>query len=567
MPLKISSGYPLTGGGMMTALAPPDGRRPFVGESAFGEQDAPIFHGRAAEERRVAELWTESRFTVLHGGAGVGKTSLLCAGVIPALKAEGAHVLPAADISHRPSFPLAALPEHNVFRLAVLASWYTRASPVHISEITAGAFLRKHRRSDRLGHRLPVLGAIDGAEGLLRTSQRHEQDRRDFLDELATAMKEIPDLHLLLVVREDAVDEAVDLAGRLGQAGPAVHRLGPLTPEAAHQAIAAPLEGAGTSRQAVARALVRELRTVRSAGRVQRIARIEPAMLQIVCARLWEELSADTEIAAEHLCAEVNRVLADFCASSLATIVADQSLRYETVLSGFRSAFGGPQGRAGIPEQRLYKDVPKAVVDAAQDCHLVRARVHDKGRYFELLHPRLMDPIRELAEGAVPIHRPGPQARLRQAHRALSAGDPELARRHAEATIRACGEGDLRLVADARTFLGDIAWEEGYTETALGRYQEAAEIFEAVPDNAAVGWQLAGIGRILLPSDPAEAVRHLQAAASRLPHELSVQTALGRALFQSGRKRAARAVLEGVLGRDRENREALRATRAMTGIG
>ncbi|MCP9950462.1 tetratricopeptide repeat protein [Actinomadura madurae] len=98
-------------------------------------------------------------------------------------------------------------------------------------------------------------------------------------------------------------------------------------------------------------------------------------------------------------------------------------------------------------------------------------------------------------------------------------------------------------------------------------YREAAAIFEAVPDNAAVGWLLAGIGRVLLPSDPGEAVRQLQAAASRLPHELSVQTALGQALWRSGRTHAARAVFEDVLGHDSKNREALDAKRAMTGAG
>lgn len=97
-------------------------------------------------------------------------------------------------------------------------------------------------------------------------------------------------------------------------------------------------------------------------------------------------------------------------------------------------------------------------------------------------------------------------------------------------------------------------------------YREAAAIFEAVPDNAAVGWLLAGIGRVLLPSDPGEAVRQLQAAASR-SRTNSVQTALGQALWRSGRTHAARAVFEDVLGHDSKNREALDAKRAMTGAG
>ncbi len=435
-----------------------------------------------------------------------------------------------------------------------------------VTEVPVGVFLRKHRQSDRFGRCLPMLGAIDGAEALLRTSGRHEQHRRDFLDELAVAMEEISDLHLLLVVREDEVDRAVDLAARLGQARPAAYSLGPMTPETARAAVEEPLEHAGVSAGAIANALVREIRTVRTAGRVQRTARVEPALLQLVCARLWEDLSGDTEIAEERLRTEANRVLKDYCARSLATIAADQSLPVATVFAWFRTVFGGPQGRVGVLAARSCEDVSEAVVEAAQDAHLIRARVRGGDRYYELQHPRLIEPVRQLGESAVPVRKPGPVARLYQARRALADGDLELARRHAEAAARTCGAGDLRVLADTKAFLGDIAYERRDAETAVRHYLEAAATFEAVPDNAAVGWLLTGIGRVLLPSEPGAAVRHL-GQPQWLPHELSIQTALGQALLRAGRTRAARAVFEDVLGRDSSNREALSARRAMTGIG
>jgi hypothetical protein len=531
------------------------------------EPNREIFYGSDQQIAEIATLWKCNRLLVLHGGAGVGKTSLLRSGVIPSLDAEGAHVLPVAHLAHRPSFPLAALAEHNVFRLAVLASWYPRASPVHISEVTIGTFLRKQGRRDRFGRLLPMLGTIDGLEALLRTSDRHEQHRQDFLDELATAAKEMPDLHLLLVVRDDAIDAALDFADRLGQAPPATCELKPLTPQAARQTASTLLHQADHPGEGIAAALVRELRTVRSTAGVQIISRVEGVLLHLVLADLREELHADTEIPEERLRAEVNRVLEDFCAQRLATIAADQSLPAGTLFSWFRSLFGGPEGRAGVSMARACEAMPGAVVDAVQDSHLIRARIRDGDPYYELLHPRLIEPVERLGDGAVPIRRPGPSARLRQAHQALAIGDSELARRHTEAATRACGEGDLRVLADATTFLGDIAHERGDAAKTVVHYREAAAIFEAVPDNAAVGWLLTGIGRVLLPSDPGEAVRQLQAAASRLPHELSVQTALGQALLRSGRTHAARAVFEDVLGHDSKNREALDAKRALSSTG
>jgi tetratricopeptide (TPR) repeat protein len=316
----------------------------------------------------------------------------------------------------------------------------------------------------------------------------------------------------------------------------------------------------------VAAALVRELRTVRSEGGVQTTSRVDPAILRLVGDRLPDELPGETEASPERLRAVVNRVLTEFCAHSLATIAADQSLPLRTLATVFRAAFGGPQGRAGVLDERLYEDVPKAAVHAMQDCHLVSAHVRDGRRYFELQHPRLIEAIERLGDRTVPIRRPGPSARLRQAHQALADDQPEMARHHAEAATRACGGGESRVLGDATTFLGDIAYDQGDVETATARYRDAAAIFEAVPDNAAVGWLLAGIGRALLDSAPGDAVRELRAAAARLPHELSIQTALGRALYRSGRPHAAAAVFETILGRDSNNREALTAMRDLSGI-
>ncbi|RKS76534.1 hypothetical protein BZB76_1890 [Actinomadura pelletieri DSM 43383] len=540
---------------------------------AFDEPDREIICGRAAETREVVGLWRTNRLTVLSGRAGAGKTSLLCSGVLPSLRAEGAHVLSPAHVAHWPSFPMAALPEYNRYRMAVLASWYTRASPVQISELTIETYVRKHQRMDRFGHRVPTYAAIDGAEALLSTPGRYERHRRDFALELATAMERSPDLHLLLAVREDAFDEISEFAARLGHARPAVCTIEPLKPEAAQETAASLLRRSGCLNEVVAgalgRDLVRELRTVRTArpvGGVQTTSRVEPVLLRLVCDRPPEELPGDTQISPERLRAEVNRVLTEFCAHSLTTIAADHSLPLRTLSSVFRTSFGGPQGQVGVLADRLYEAVPEPVVHALQDCHLIRAHIRDGRRYYELQHPRLIEPIEGLEERAVPIRRPGPSARLWQAREALAAGDSELARHHAEAVTRSCGEGEIRVLGDATTFLGDIAFDRGDTSTATARYREAAAIFEAIPDNTAVGWLLAGIGRALLESAPGEAVRELRTAASRLPHELSIQTALGRALWRSGRTHAAAAVFEGVLGHDATNREALTAKQALSGI-
>jgi len=61
---------------------------PFLGLSPYGESDADVFFGRRAERDLVVANLLTSRLTVLYGPSGVGKSSLLRAGVVPRLRAN-----------------------------------------------------------------------------------------------------------------------------------------------------------------------------------------------------------------------------------------------------------------------------------------------------------------------------------------------------------------------------------------------------------------------------------------------------------------------------------------------
>ena len=73
---------------MTDTLAPPHAPKhplpetPFVGLVPYGEDDAAFFFGRDAEKEIITANLRAARLTILYGASGVGKTSVLHAGVV-----------------------------------------------------------------------------------------------------------------------------------------------------------------------------------------------------------------------------------------------------------------------------------------------------------------------------------------------------------------------------------------------------------------------------------------------------------------------------------------------------
>ena len=76
-------------------LQPVSGAPPYVGLAPFGEADADRFFGRDAERKRIIANLQASRFTLLYARSGVGKSSLLRAGVVARIAAApGSRLVP-----------------------------------------------------------------------------------------------------------------------------------------------------------------------------------------------------------------------------------------------------------------------------------------------------------------------------------------------------------------------------------------------------------------------------------------------------------------------------------------
>jgi tetratricopeptide (TPR) repeat protein len=538
--------------------APYPGPRPFLRT----EQDR--FFGRAIESRALAEFWQDNRIVLAVGPAASGKTSLLHAGVLPILTRNGAHVLPPGRVSGGSTFPGAALPKHNPFTLALLRSWSSGEAPTRLVDLTVRDFIRAYAQC----HSGLLYAAIDQVDDLPADLSPRQAHRDAFLAELADAVEAESRLHLLLLAREDG---AHMISAKLERA--ARFELGALTRPGAIEAVTGPVVGTGRSfADEAAEKLVTDLQTSRivvinGAERHVRSDRVEPSLLQAVCASLWDSLPSDTEritIRDVRLFGDVDRALAAHCSRVVASVADNFSRQVAWVRNWLLRTFITELGTRGMAYEGVVETagLPNTIARALEDEHLLSVELRSGSRWYELLADRLIQPLRDAVDELPPVVDPADY--LAAAERALARGELDVAQRYAEATLRGSADTDLRLHAEMESLLGNIAAERGESAEAKAEaeshYRAAARLFETLRDTPAVASQLAAVGQMLIAQErPEDALDELRAAIDRMPSDPVIQTDLAVALWQLGERNAAVAVLTAVLAMDGGSTVALRA--------
>jgi tetratricopeptide (TPR) repeat protein len=311
-----------------------------------------------------------------------------------------------------------------------------------------------------------------------------------------------------------------------------------------------------------------DLQTIRIAGddgteRYVTDDHVEPALLQVVCAHLWASLPGDADVITVRdvrRYGDVDTALATYWSTVIAKVADDHDIPTRRLNSWLRSTFITELGvrNKAYEGATATAGMPNAVVRALADHYLLTCRLQSGARWYELLSDRLIEPLRKGADVRPPTAKPA--GYLRAAERALTLGELDLAERNAQEVLRTPLEADPRLHAEARTLLGNIAFESDKPGEAEARYREAAELFGAVSDTQAVAHLLAAVGQTLLAQGRfTEAVEELYAAAERLPSDLVIQIGLALALWCRGTGRAAVSVLTRTLGIDGSNIPALQA--------
>jgi len=257
------------------ALAAPP-RPPFRGLAPFTEDDRATLHGRDGELARIAELALYRRLVIVTAPSGVGKTSLLRAGVVPRLAALSAT---AHYVSCRTD------------DVTTLAAALSRAAPgdrgadglvvVIVDQVEAAL---------ETGHGTPGATAA-AAMRLLAAAIAHAATRRP--------------AHTVLSVREDFLAWLLDRLPDRGDGAPIV-RVGPLDADGARDAITRPLAERGLAIDGdLLGLLISDLTAAgkRLGGELgwSRPAPVYPPHLQLACIVLHDGLAAgDTTLTLQH---------------------------------------------------------------------------------------------------------------------------------------------------------------------------------------------------------------------------------------------------------------------------
>jgi tetratricopeptide (TPR) repeat protein len=508
---------------------------PFPGARAFSRDDQALFFGRDPDIAVVVDLWAANRLTILSGPPGCGKTSLLNAGVYPALREQVSAGRPSplvpGDLSHGLTFPVPALADHNPYTLALLSAWEPYDMPTRLAGFSVSDFLRDRSR----GREGTVYAAIDALDDLVLSPSAGPSWltwRQDFLAQLAQAIDDHPQLHLLLVTRDEALGLLTRTVGTSTAGRGARHSITGLSRRGAIEAVTKPAQAAGrTITDEAAENLIGNL----NAG-----SHIEPPLLQAACSRLWDKLPTDAgEVSGGAFGKKsgVDFALADWCGQVIAEVAALHDLEPEELRSWLAD--------------NINTAMPNAPRRDLLDRHLLTGSNGD----YQLLSSRLVKPLQE-----APLAVAAPETAsgyLRAAEVALARGEIALAWTQAGRALRLLPEQKLRDAvgflerAETESLLGNVAYRHGEPELALPRYRKASELMQATgnPHNAA--YQLAAAGQILLSGDdPGAAIPELRAAADRERNDLSLQTQLALALWQSGDGQGAVLILNSVLDRD-----------------
>lgn len=394
-----------------------DERHPWLGLASFSETTRGFFYGREDEVAELARRIQRKLLTVLFGQSGLGKTSILHAGIVPRLREQGY-----CPVYVRVDYGRAAPAASDQIKQAILQATVQLGSWTKGGVAAEGESLWEflHHRDDvlldRHGKPLIPLLIFDQFEEIFTLAQADDDGRQRaaaFIDALSELVENRPsaaleaklddddvaaerfdfarsDYRVLISLREDYLAHLEALKGGMPSITQNRMRLAPMTGQQALAAVTGP--GAALVSGEVAEAIVRFV----AGGSELAHAQVEPSLLSLICRELNDKrIAAGRDaITLDLLAGSHASILADFYERALAdqpaavrAVIEDllltdsgyrENVAAERVVAAFAAAGAAPGALATLVDRRLLRieerlDVRRVELTHDVLCGVVRA--------------------------------------------------------------------------------------------------------------------------------------------------------------------------------------------------
>ena len=414
-----------------------DPQQPWPGLASFTEQTRGYFYGREDEVTELARRVQRKLLTILFGQSGLGKTSILSAGIVPRLRPEGyCPVYVRVDYAATAPAPSEQI-KQAILRATASSGRWTRPGAAVEGE-SLWEFL--HHRDDVLlddaGKPVMPLLIFDQFEEIFTLAQGDDAGRQRaarFIEDLADLVENrLPkalearldddesiverfdftrgDYRILIALREDYLAHLEGFKGQMPSITQNRMRLARMTGTQALDAVRRP--GGDLVNEEVAEAIVRFV----AGGAELRNAEVEPSLLSLICRELNNTRIAQgrREISVDLLAGSRETILSEFYERALADqppgvrrFIEDEmltesgfreSLAEERVLKAFVAAGAAPDALATLVNRRLLRIEERLDLRRAELTHDVLCGVVSASR--DLRHEReaLEAAERQLAE-------------------------------------------------------------------------------------------------------------------------------------------------------------------------
>jgi len=425
-----------------TAVHPSvDAQHPWLGLDSFTEETRAYFYGRDEEVGELARRVQRKLLTILFGQSGLGKTSILRAGIVPRLRSQGyCPVYVRIDYSPESPAPSEQIKE-AIFRATLTSHRWTQPG-VAVAGESLWEFL--HHRDDVLrdaeGNTVIPLLIFDQFEEIFTLAQSDDFGRKraaQFLEDLADLVENRPpaaleakldsdetgvekfdftrsDYRVLIALREDYLAHLEGVKAIMPSIGQNRMRLARMTGAQALDAVIKP--GGRLVNQEVAESIVRFV----AGGSELRNAEVEPSLLSLICRELNNARIAQGrgEISADLLAGSRDTILSEFYERALSDqppgvrkFIEDEtltdsgfreSLAEERVAKAFAASHAAPDALATLVNRRLLRieerldlrrvelthDVLCSVVKASRDLRREREARDEAERQLEAQRAR-----------------------------------------------------------------------------------------------------------------------------------------------------------------------------------